>query len=509
MADLEYLSLNSGQRFLYRIRKGFKNFGKGFLRFFKNIPHALANFFKKLWKLISSPFVFFRYGNWKSRLSFLIFGFGHVTNGQVLRGIIFFLYEVAFILFLVLFGWQYLSKFNTLGTINPNSVIDEYGVPRGHYDHSFRILLYSILTLVFILITIVIWYINIKQAYEIHKMKQINQKLTSGVEDLRNLGNKYYHATLLSFPILAMVVFTVVPLIFMICVAFTNYDALHYPPAELFGWVGFENFSNLINASGAAGGDTVRFAMTFRKVLMWTFVWAIFATFSNFIIGIILALVINKKGIKLKKLWRTILVVTIAVPQFISLLLMSKMLRSSSDMQGIYNTLLGYVGLPPISFLTDGTIAKVTVLVVNLWIGVPYTVLSASGILMNIPDDLYEAARIDGANPYAMFMKITMPYIIFVMGPSLITTFVGNINNFNVIYLLTNGGGPFPTGAEAMASGAGETSLLITWLYALTVSDAKYGLASAIGIIVFIISAVLSLIVYSRSSSFKNEEDFQ
>ena len=509
MADLEYLSLNSFQRIFYRIRKGFKNFGKGFLNFFKKIPSWFLNLFKKLGSVVAAPIHYFRYGDWKTRLSFIIFGFGHLANKQIFRGVMFLLYEIAIICFIAFFGGHYMIRLGTLGTVNPQSVMDDYGVPRGYYDNSFQILLYGILTIVFILITVVIWYINVKQAYEIHKMKQINQKLTTGIEDLRQLGNKYYHATLLSFPLLAMVIFTVVPLIFMICVAFTNYDALHYPPNELFGWVGLDNFGQLINAAGSAGGDTVRFASTFRQVLGWTFIWAIIATFSNFIFGIILALVINKKGIKLKKLWRTILVVTIAVPQFISLLLMSKMLRSSSDMQGIYNTLLGYVGIQPIKFLTDGTVAKVTVLVVNLWIGVPYTVLSASGILMNIPEDLYEAARIDGANPYAMFMRITMPYILFVMGPSLITTFIGNINNFNVIYLLTNGGGPFPTGAESMAAGAGKTSLLITWLYALTVSENKYGIASAIGILVFIICAVLSLIIYSRSSSFKNEEDFQ
>lgn len=509
MADLEYLSLSSTQRFFYKIKKFFQNFGKGILNFFKAIPNALLNFFKKIWEAIYSPIEYFRYGDYKSRLSYIVFGFGHLSNKQIFRGILFLLYEVGFILFMVFFGGKFLIRLNTLGTINPQDVMDDFGVPRGNYDNSFQILLYSIVTLVFILITIVVWYINIKQAYQITKMKQINAKLTSGMEDVRQLGNKYYHATLLSFPMLTMIVFTVIPLIFMICVAFTNYDAMHYPPNNLFGWVGLDNFSELINATGNLGGDTIKFVYTFRKVLTWTFVWAIFATFSNFIIGIILALVINRKGIKLKKMWRTILIVTIAVPQFISLLLMSKMLRSSTDMQGIYNTILGYVGIPPISFLTDGNVAKVTVLVVNLWIGVPYTVLSTSGILMNIPDDLYEAAKIDGANPYAMFMKITLPYIIFVMGPSLITTFVGNINNFNVIYLLTNGGGPFPTGDAAMASGAGETSLLITWLYKLTVDDQKFGIASAIGIIVFIICAVLSSIVYARSNSFKNEEDFQ
>ena len=154
----------------------------------------------------------------------------------------------------------------------------------------------------------------------------------------------------------------------------------------------------------------------------------------------------------------------------------------------------------------DPTIAKVTVVVVNLWVGVPFTVLSCTGILLNIPEDLYEAARIDGANPYRMFVNITLPYMMFVMTPSLITTFVGNINNFNIIYLLTGGG---PNLDPAMITSAGQTDLLITWLYDLTVNEQSYDMASVIGILIFIICAVFSLIFYSRSKSLKNEEDFQ
>ena len=164
------------------------------------------------------------------------------------------------------------------------------------------------------------------------------------------------------------------------------------------------------------------------------------------------------------------------------------------------------MGLEPIRFLMDPTIAKVTVVVVNLWVGVPFTVLSCTGILLNIPEDLYEAARIDGANPYRMFVNITLPYMMFVMTPSLITTFVGNINNFNIIYLLTGGG---PNLDPAMITSAGQTDLLITWLYDLTVNEQSYDMASVIGILIFIICAVFSLIFYSRSKSLKNEEDFQ
>ncbi|MBQ1898986.1 MAG: ABC transporter permease subunit, partial [Ruminococcus sp.] len=149
-------------------------------------------------------------------------------------------------------------------------------------------------------------------------------------------------------------------------------------------------------------------------------------------------------------------------------------------------------------------VARITVMIVNCWVGIPYTILSMSGILMNIPEDLYESARIDGASPVKTFTAITLPYMIFVTTPQLITQFVGNINNFNVIFLLSGGG---PTTKEYF--GAGKTDILVTWLYNLSMGNEQdYGLASAIGILVFIICATLSLIVYNNSKSMKDEEAF-
>lgn len=126
-----------------------------------------------------------------------------------------------------------------------------------------------------------------------------------------------------------------------------------------------------------------------------------------------------------------------------------------------------------------------------------------SGILMNIPEDLYESARIDGAGPVKTFTAITLPYMLFVTTPQLITQFVGNINNFNVIYLLSNGS---PTTEKYYQ--AGETDILVTWLFKLTMNSQDYGLAAAIGILVFVICATLSLIVYNNSKSMKDEEAF-
>ena len=140
---------------------------------------------------------------------------------------------------------------------------------------------------------------------------------------------------------------------------------------------------------------------------------------------------------------------------------------------------------------------------IRLWVGIPYTIMQVTGILQNIPADQYEAAKIDGANWWQIFTKITMPYIIFVLTPYLITTFTGNVNNFNVIYLLS-GGNPVPVGDSA-----GKTDLLITWLYKLTVDKNDYNLGAVIGIMTFIVLAVVSLITYRNSGSYKNEEAFR
>ena len=148
------------------------------------------------------------------------------------------------------------------------------------------------------------------------------------------------------------------------------------------------------------------------------------------------------------------------------------------------------------------------IVVINIWVGVPYQMLIATGILMNIPEDQIESARIDGANSFQIFMKITMPYILFIQGPSLITDFVKNINNFNVIYLLTQD--VFVTSDQLLAnSNAKEVDLLVTWLFRLTNEYYNYKMASVIGICVFIICAAFTLVTFTQMIKGNKEEDFQ
>ena len=186
---------------------------------------------------------------------------------------------------------------------------------------------------------------------------------------------------------------------------------------------------------------------------------------------------------------------------FVSLLIMRTMLQPN----GVVNVLLRNLGWiaqdASLPFFTDPTWARVTVIVVNIWVGVPYTLLQLTGVLQNIPEELYEAAKVDGANALQIFFKITMPYMLYVTAPYLIVTFTGNVNNFNVIYLLS-GGDP----VTDLASTAGKTDLLVTWLYKLTIDKQYYNIGAVIGILTFIILAVGALLTYRNSKSYKEGE---
>ncbi len=508
-SDLEYLRLSKLQKICYKI-----------LSFFTAIPGVIANFFKKIGMGIKNCALYvvneckdivntFIHGDWKTKISFFVMGFGSIARGQILRGILFFAFEFVFIFYMVTTGGHWLSQLGTLGTQGPteeyNAVLDTYTTV--YHDNSFKILLYGVLTIFFIIAFIYTWRVNVKQNKIAESILRSGKKLKSSKDDLRSLVDERFYATLLALPMTGIIVFTVLPIVFMILVAFTNYDGAHNGYSNnLFTWVGLDNFNTLFSwTAGSGGGQS--YSATFGEILTWTLIWAFLATFTNYFLGMFVAMMINKKGIRLKKVWRTILVMTVAVPQFISLLYVSKMFARN----GLINLTLmdwGWIS-EPLPFWENPTWARVTVILINIWIGIPYLMLITTGILMNIPEDLYESARIDGANAWQQYTKITLPYMLFITGPYLLTSFTGNMNNFNVIYLLT-GGGPTNPAASGAAGSVGYTDLLITWLFKITTgAESQYYLASVVGIMVFVVVAVISLIVYNVLPSIKNEEDFQ
>lgn len=521
LSYIDYCALPRLQQIWYKIYSGFFSVIFGIGNFFKGIGIGFVNLLVKIKNSFVNVGQSFKYGDIFTKLSFVFLGLSHIKRKQYVKGAIIFLTEIAFIYFMFVFGANAINNLITLGS----------GAVKGYYckntpdivfpdrdtfyqaqidgqdgtsclvptevslpDSALYLLFGAIAVIV--IIAFVMFYLSIiNTSYKIQVHAEEGKKLSTFKEDISTFLNSKFHITLLFLPIVGVVIFTIFPLLDMILMAFTSYDIDHQWPASTFGWVGLDNFTSLFQFGGS-------FGYTFFELFKWTVVWAILATFLNFILGVLVATIINKKGVKLKKLWRTCLVLSVAVPQFVSLLSMSQFLGEFGPLTEIVEMITG----KKVLFLGDYNLARACIVIVNIWIGIPYTVLSTTGILMNIPADLYESAKIDGASSVTMYFKITLRYVIFVMGPSLITTFIGNFNNFGVIYLLTGGG---PKTSNYYQSTAGYTDLLVTWLYTLTTgANPRYNLASVIGIIIFIISATLSLIVYRNSSSFKNEEDF-
>ena len=519
LTDLEYLRLSKAQALWYNLGRFFCAIPRWFLRLFIMI----GKFFVKCGVAIKDEFAdigtTFGKGNWAVKMSFFIFGFGNFYYGQVLRGILFLLFEIVFFgyMFVPSGGLHWLAKGNwfqrgaTVGTVQGSFQYDyvfdtDVWVPG---DDSVKVMLYGLLTILFIVAFIYTWRLQVKQCRINMDIRAKGRRIRKAGDDLRSLVDDQFHKTLLALPVAGIALFTVLPIIYMVLVAFTSYDAAHDGYSNLFTWVGLEHFNELLNFGHGGMG------LAFGEILGWTLMWSFFATFTNYFLGMFVAIMINKKGIKRKKFWRTALVMTIAIPQFVSLLYVAKLFDSS----GIIGELIGKIPAVAqflqenhyISLWDSPTVARILVIVINIWVGIPYVMLQATGILMNIPQDLYESARIDGATGIQQYTKITLPYMLFVTGPALLTSFVGNLNNFNVIYLLS-GGNPINTEiGTAGGVSVGHTDLLITWLYkmALGSAESKYYMASVIGILMFVVCAVLSLIVYNVIPSTKNEEDFQ
>ena len=481
---------------------GFSQIAGGISGFFA----VIARFFAEFGNAMAKGDIFVK-------LSLIWWGAGYFRRKQYAKALLMTLLEIAILAFTFTFALDYVPKFGTLGTVQAEQVFNMKTMQSewNDYDNSFMILLFSLFSFVVWAAAIVLCMRNVVNAYELQKQAEMGRHVNTFVEDLRSYLDEKFHITLLTLPVLGVVIFTLIPILLLILVAFTNYDQQHMPPTNLFTWVGFDNFVTLFG-----GGITSTFGYAFVRILGWTLVWSFFATLTTYFGGILMSLLLNSKLTRGTKLWRTMLVVTIAVPQFVSLLLMRNFFANT----GIMNTICANIGLTGflrkiglistsyIPFLSAPIWAHVMIILINIWVGIPYQMLIATGVLMNLPTDQLESARIDGANPFQIFKSITMPYMLQVTGPALITDFVKNFNNFNVIYLLTQN--VYVTTNQLMAnSQAKEVDLLVTWLFTLTQDYYNYKMASVIGIMVFIVCAVFTLIGFNFMISGDKEGTYQ
>lgn len=427
-------------------------------------------------------------------LSTIFMGLGQIYNRQFIKGLLFLAVEAVAVFYFIGNLATSLWGIVTLGE-NPSRLVKVKGIAKMvPGDHSIYIMIQSLITILFLILIIIAWYMNIKDAYKTGEKRDNGLQANTFKQSVRYILDYKFAQTFLILPGIGVLFFTIMPIIFMILLAFTNYSAPdHLPPAKLVDWVGFQTFRNLLILK--------TWSHTFYGVLTWTVVWAVLSTVTTYFGGLLVALLVSQKGIRFKGMWRVILIVPYAVPQLISLLLMRNLFNGQF---GPINQYLKFFGLGGLPWLTDPFWAKVTVILVNMWVGIPVSMLLIMGVLTTIPRDMYEAAEVDGASGYQKFRIVTLPMVLFSTAPTLITQFAGNINNFNAIFLLT-GGSPVNGNYQY----AGSTDLLVTWLYKLTLDQNKNNMASAIGIIIFIIVASFSLYNYRRTKSFQEEDMIQ
>lgn len=289
--------------------------------------------------------------------------------------------------------------------------------------------------------------------------------------------------------LLSMLAITFVPVIYSIYIAFTNYSTKHIVDFE---FVGFKNFIRIL-----AGVDQQHFL----KVLTWTLIWAAATTLINIAAGLLLALMLNNPRIRERNVYRTILIYPWALPATLTIMAWGGLLNSNF---GPVNQMLQFFNISPVPWLTDPTWARISCIMVNLWLGYPFMMSVFLGALQGIDKALYDAAAIDGASDVQAFRFITVPLLRGATLPLLISSFAYNFNGFGVIYLLT-GGGPI-TSINPRAPGA--TDILSTYMYKLAFGDVSklYGVAAAIGIIIFFFVGGLTLINSYLTGAFREAE---
>ncbi|MCM3733758.1 sugar ABC transporter permease [Fictibacillus nanhaiensis] len=406
----------------------------------------------------------------------IIPGVGQFYNKQFIKGFAFIFlaacYFIAFLDFLNIGLWGIV----TLGT----------EVPR---DHSIFLLVNGVISLLVVGIGLGFYFFNFYDAYQNGKKRDNGVRLSSLKEQYHNVIDKGFPYLMVGPGFLLLIFVVIFPIIFMLLLAFTNYNLYNSPPAKLVDWVGFKNFIEIFSL------DIWR--ETFISVFAWTIIWTFTATTLQVAIGIFLAVVLNQKEIKFKGVIRTLLILPWAVPAFVSILIFSGLFNDTFG--AINKDLLAPLGIDSIPWLTDPFYTKIALIFIQSWLGFPFIMAMTTGVLQSIPGELYEAATVDGASNWDKFRKITLPMILFTTAPILITQYTFNFNNFNVIYLFNNGG---PAVAE---QNAGGTDILISWIYNLTMTSAQYSKAAAVTVLLSLIIVSLALWQFRKTKSFKDE----
>ncbi|MDF5464288.1 ABC transporter permease subunit [Vibrio sp. TRT 29B02] len=403
-------------------------------------------------------------------------GFGQFYNRQFVKGMMFFILLTSFYAVTRDFISHGMWGLVTLGENLPE-------------DNSVFLLAEGIIASLVVVFGLAIYVLSINDAYKNGKLLDEGRPLNSLRVQYRNVINAGFPYLMISPGFILLVFVVVFPIIFGFAIGFTNYNLYNSPPAKLVDWVGLKNFFNIFQIN--------LWRNTFIDVLQWTIVWTLVASTLQCTVGVLLAILVNQKDLKFKPLIRTIFILPWAVPGFVTILIFTGMFNDSFGV--INNVILDFFGIEPKAWLTDPFWTKVALIMIQTWLGFPFVFAMTTGVLQAIPNDLYEAATMDGASKFQQLRTITLPLVLYSIAPILITQYTFNFNNFNIIYLFNNGG------PAVIGSNAGGTDILVSWIYKLTMSSSQYGIASAITLLLSIFVVGIALWQFRMTNSFKEE----
>lgn len=415
----------------------------------------------------------------------LFMGLGQILfQKQYIKGAFFALVELAVLLNATVF-YSKIRGFLTLGDAHPE-------LPILQRDNSLFMMVEGIIYVILFAFFIGLYISNILDASRTQRRFQRTGSYPTTRAFVSSLADTSFAVVGLS-PIMVMLVFFIfVPLLFSALIAFTNYSSpTNIPPANMVDWVGLNTFKEIANRPLWSGA--------FLRTALWTLMWAILATATSYAGGMLMALTLLNRKLKLPRLFRSIYVLPYSVPAMLSLMIWRNLLNGQF---GPINGLLKSWGIisQNIPWLSEISLARFSCVLVNLWLGFPYFMMLITGVMTSVPGELYEASQIDGASKRQQFMKITLPLVLYQTIPLFIMSFSYNLNNFGAVYYLTQGG---PTDTATTQSGAGGTDILMSWMYKLTYDLRQYNKAAVLAILVFLVVAPFAIYNFSRTKAFK------
>ena len=413
----------------------------------------------------------------------LIPGLGQLLNKQPVKAALFFLGLIFVYVVAIPYALGY-------GNYQGEGIAGLISLAEGarRIDKSLIFMIEGIVAIVFLLFAAGIMVANFRDVYGVEKgvMKGIRERnWFETTQTIEEDGFPY----LVSIPALIVISFIVlVPIFTAILLSFTGMDPKNQ---SKFPWVGIQNYKLIALGEGLAGS-------VFWQIFGWTVIWTLTSTTLAIFIGFGLALLANNPRIKGKGILRMIYLLPWAVPAFITIMFFSIMFSTQGALTEVVQNVFGVA----IDFKNSTFWSRFILVMLQGWLGSSYVFLLSTGVLQAIPEDLYEAADIDGANTWQKIRRITLPMVLFQTAPLLVNQYTFNFNNFSIIYLF-NGGGPF--NPSKYGNLAGSSDILISYIYKLTMDNQYQAIGASISIAISLGLMVFAFIGFKNSKAFKEE----